>query len=124
MWKLVLILVCMVYLEVAVIFFGIKKLTKYIFKDESKVAYARTAHVLKVVGIIYFIPILALVCSLIYWHIAMGPIIFAILISVFPVIQGIVIPLSEKKYIEIAEKEYGKDSSMAKHIRKLHGKKI
>ena len=122
MWQLVLILVGMVYIEVAMLFFGVKMLTKYIFKDGSNVPIARTAHVLKVVGIIYFIPIVALAVSLIYCHIAIGPIIFGILISVIPVTNGIIIPLSEKKYIKIAEKEYGKDSSMAKYIRKLHDK--
>lgn len=124
MWKLGLVLICMVYFEVAVLFFGVKILTKYIFKDNSKVPIARTAHVLKIVGIIYFIPILAMVMSLVYCHIALGPIIFGILISVFPVTKGIIIPLSEKKYIKIAEKEYGKDSSMANYIRKLYNKNV
>lgn len=122
MWKFALVLVVMVYIEVAWLFFGVKMLAKYIFKDESKVPIRRTAHVLKIVGIVYFIPIMALAFSLVYWHIAIGPIILGVLISIFPVTEGIIIPLSEKKHIKLAEEEYGKDSSMVNHIRKIYGK--
>ncbi len=73
-------------------------------------------HVLALVLVIYFIPLVTLVICLALDSILVGPIILMILGSTVFVINKIVIPVSESKHIQLIEKYYGKDSEYAKFL--------
>lgn len=68
------------------------------------------------IGVIYFVPLVALVICLAFNSLLIGPIILLILGSTVFVTNKIIIPVSESKHIQLVEKYYGKDSKYAKFL--------
>lgn len=109
-----LVLLHVYCIEFIVCFFSLKvfkKLTKedYINPLDSYISLIRSCHVVLLTGIIYFIPLVALVVCLAIKSFLVGPMILLILCSSFWVTNKIIIPLSEFKYKQLYKKYHGKD---------------
>lgn len=89
--------------------------TKLDFRN-TYISSIRTLHVVALIGIIYFVPLVALVICLAFNSLLTGPIILLILGSTVFVTNKIIIPASESKHIQLVEKYYGKDSKYAKFL--------
>jgi len=102
-------------IEIIVCSFALKMLKKFTDKKDSNprgtyIASVRTLHVVVLIGIIYFIPLVALVVCLAINSLLVGPIILLILGSSIFVTNKIIIPASEIKRVQLYKKYYGKDS--------------
>lgn len=86
----------------------LKKCTKNLDTNSkgTDISTVRTLHVMALIGVVYFIPLVALVVCLVLNSILIGPIILLILGSAFFVTNKIIIPISK----QLIEKYYGKDS--------------
>lgn len=105
--------------EIIICFAVVKLLKKLLTKSDSNpkgtyVATVRALHVVALIGVIYFVPLVVLVICLAINSLLVGPIIFLILGSTIFVANKIIIPASESKHRQLAEKYYGKDSMYAK----------
>lgn len=108
-------------IEAIVCFITLKLLKKLTGKidSNSKCSYissVRTAHVLALVLVIYFIPLVALILCMAFESLLLGPVIMLILGSTRFVTKKIIIPVSESKHIQLAEKYYGEDSAYTKYL--------
>lgn len=108
-----------VYCTEIIICFAVIKLFKKLSKSDSNpkgtyVATVRALHVVALIGVIYFVPLVVLVICLVINSLLVGPIIFLILGSTIFIANKIIIPASESKHRQLAEKYYGKDSMYAK----------
>ena len=127
MLKIGLALVLLVYIIEAIVCFVIIKLLNGIYNDfdpETKtmqVATKRTIHVLKMVGIIYFVPLVGLAIILVFYPRVTVFIVLLILLSTFFVTNKIIIPASKRKHIEIEEEMYGENSDYALLLREVYG---
>jgi len=94
----------------------LKKLsTQYDYNGNSTyISTVRALHVVALIGVIYFVPLVVLVICLAINSLLVGPIIFLILGSTIFVTNKIIIPASESKHRQLAEKYYGKDSMYTK----------
>lgn len=106
-------------IEIIVCFATLKLLKKIVGKIDSNpkgtyIASVRTLHVVVLIGIIYFIPLVVLVICLALNSLLVVPIIFLILGSTIFVTNKIIIPVSKSKHRQLVEKYYGKDSMYAK----------
>lgn len=92
------------------------KISKKMQKDMNdegnkswKVAGLRTIHVVKLIALIWFIPLVMLgICLVAYQELVS----FAIMLcfGLVPIsLQKIIIPLSERKYVKIQKQVYGKE---------------
>ena len=123
MWKIGIAVVITVYVMIALATIFAIRFTKGMLRKENlSIPIKRTIHVVALVLGIYLIPIIGLAMCLIYCEQAIGLIILAILLSVFPVTKYVIIPLSDIKHIKITEKEFGKDSYRARYLREQHKK--
>lgn len=99
----------------AIICFGVLKLLKHtIGKNDPNpkityIASVRALHVVALVLVIYFIPLLALVICLAIDSLLVVPIIMLIFALLPVVINKIIIPVSDKKRMQLMEKYYGPD---------------
>lgn len=101
--------------EIFVCVAAVKLFKKLLTKSDSNpkgsyIATVRTLHVVALIGVIYFVPLVVLVICLAINSLLVGPIIFLILGSTIFVTNKIIIPASESKHRQLAEKYYGKDS--------------
>lgn len=101
--------------EIVVCFATAKLFKKVLTKHNSNtvgtyISAVRALHVVALIGVIYFIPLVALVICLAINSLLVGPIILLILGSTIFVAKKIIIPASESKHRQLAEKYYGKDS--------------
>lgn len=115
-------------IEVMVCFFAFKMLKKFtnvndINPNGTYIATVRTLHVVALIGVIYFIPLVALAVCLAINSLLIGPIILLILGSSIFVTKKIIIPASESKHVQLYEKYYGKDSYQYKTLIEKNEKK-
>lgn len=108
-------------IEIVVCFAAVKLVkratSKKVFNTTTTyISSVRTLHVVALIGVIYFIPLVALIICLVLNPILAGLIILLILGSTVFVTNKIIIPASESKHIQLIEKYYGKDSSYAKFL--------
>lgn len=117
-----IIAILFVYLiEIVVCFVAIRLVNKVTNKTKldcrnTYILSIRTLHVVALIGVIYFVPLVALVICLAFNSLLIGPIILLILGSTVFVTNKIIIPVSESKHIQLVEKYYGKDSKYAKFL--------
>lgn len=105
--------------EIIVCVATVKLFKKVLRKSQSdtKTTYistVRTLHVVALIGVIYFVPLVVLIICLALNSILVGPIILLILGSTIFITNKIIIPASESKHKKLAEKYYGKDSRYTK----------
>lgn len=108
-------------IEAIVCFITLKVHKKLISKIDSNskgsyISSVRTAHVLTLVLAIYFVPLVALILCMAFESLLLGPVIMLILGATGFVTKKIIIPASESKHIQLAEKYYGKDSAYTKYL--------
>ena len=108
-------------IEAIVCFITLKVLNKLIGKIDSNskdlyIPSVRAAHVLALVLVIYFIPLVALILCMAFESLLLGPIIMLILGSTGFVTKKIIIPASESKHIQLSKKYYGEDSAYIKYL--------
>lgn len=101
--------------EIIVCFVAVKLFEKLSTQHDSNtegtyISTVRALHVVSLIGIIYFVPLVVLVICLAINSLLVGPVILLILGSTIFVTNKIIIPASERKYRQLAEKYYGKDS--------------
>lgn len=96
----------------------LKELTSKIDSNSkgSYISSVRAAHVLALVLVIYFIPLVALILCMAFESLLLGPAIMLILGSTGFVTKKIILPASESKHIQLAEKYYGEDSAYTKYL--------
>lgn len=117
-----IIAILFVYLiEIVVCFVAIRLVNKVTNKTKldcrnTYISSILTLHVVALIGVIYFVPLVALVICLAFNSLLIGPIILLILGSTVFVTNKIIIPVSESKHIQLVEKYYGKDSKYAKFL--------
>lgn len=117
-----IIAILFVYLiEIVVCFVAIRLVNKVTNKTKldcrnTCISSIRTLHVVALIGVIYFVPLVALVICLAFNSLLIGPIILLILGSTVFVTNKIIIPVFESKHIQLVEKYYGKDSKYAKFL--------
>ena len=117
-----IIAILFVYLiEIVVCFVAIRLVNKVTNKTKldcrnTYISSIRTLHVVALIGVIYFVPLVALVICSAFNSLLIGPIILLILGSTVFVTNKIIIPVSESKHIQLVEKYYGKDSKYAKFL--------
>ena len=117
-----IIAILFVYLiEIVVCFVAIRLVNKVTNKTKldcrnTYILSIRTLHVVALIGVIYFVPLVALVICLAFNFLLIGPIILLILGSTVFVTNKIIIPVSESKHIQLVEKYYGIDSKYAKFL--------
>ena len=101
-------------IEIIVCFLNLRMLKKFTNKNlgsqSTYIASVRALHVIALIGIIYFIPLVALVICLAIDSLLIGPIILLIIGSTVFVAEKIIIPASENKYSQLHKKYYDKDS--------------
>ena len=125
MWKIGIAVVITVYVMIALSTFFAIRFTKGVMRGENlSIPIKRTIHIVLLTLGIYLIPIIGLSICLVCCEQAIGFIILAILLSVFPVTKYVIIPFSDRKHIKITEKEFGKDSERAKYLREQHKKEV
>ena len=108
MWKAGIFLFSeIMVIEVIVVWLGLKMAKKCLIVDDHQIPRKRLFHLLKVLAIIYTIPIFALCMALVYSSKWVGVIIPLILLSVFPVSQYIIIPLVDKKKQKLYDEKNG-----------------
>lgn len=108
-------------IEAIVCFITLKLLKKLTSKIDSNskgsyISYVRAVHVVALVLVIYFIPLVALIVCMAFESLLLGPVIMLILGSTGFVTKKIIIPASENKHIQLAEKYYGEDSEYTKYL--------
>ncbi len=107
-------------IEIVVCALAVKLVNKVINKQNTDIttyiSSVRTLHVVALIGLIYFIPLVALVICLALDSILVGPIILLLLLSPIWVTNKIIIPISEAKHIQLIQKYYGEDSEYAKFL--------
>ena len=109
------------FVTIVVSFKVMQKVRIIISKNDSNlastyIATVRTLHILLLILLIYLFPLIALVICLALNSIMVGPIILLIFGTTGFVTNRIIIPISEDKHIELAEKYYGKDSAYTKYL--------
>lgn len=125
MWKIGIAVVITVYLMVALSILLAIKITKVAMREKKlSLPMKRAIHVVVLTLSIYLVPIIGLSICLACYEQAVGFIILGIFLSFLPVTNYVIIPLSDKKYITLIEKEFGKDSEIAKNLRKQHKKNV
>ena len=97
--------------------------TQHHFNEKGTyISTVRALHVVALVGVIYFVPLVVLVICLAINSLLVGPIILLILGSTIFVTNKIIIPASESKHRQLAEKYYGKDSAYTKLLNEIQQK--
>lgn len=114
-------------IECIVCFLGLKIFKKFTHRKsqdplDGYISSVRALHVVILVGIIYFIPLVALAVCLAINSLLVGPIMLLIFGSTIFVTNKIIIPASKSKHIKLYEKYYGKDSNHYKTLIEEHKK--
>jgi len=108
MWKVGAFLFLEVFaIVVLAVWLALKIAKKCLHDDEHEIPKKRMFHLLKVLAIIYIIPIFALCMALVYSPMLVSLIIPFMLLSVFPVTHYIIIPLVDKKKQKLYDEKNG-----------------
>lgn len=108
MWKAgVFLFLEILVIEAIVVWLGLKMAKKCLLVDDHEIPRKRLFHLLKVLAIIYTIPIITLCMALVYSSRWVGVIIPLILLSIFPVSEYIIIPLVDKKRQRLYDEKNG-----------------
>lgn len=117
-----IIAILYVYLiEIVICFVAIRLVKKATIKAETDsrntyISSIRALHAVALIGVIYFVPLVALVICLAINSLLVGPIILLIFVSTVIVTNKIIIPTSESKHIQLVKKYYGEDSAYTKFL--------
>lgn len=107
-------------IEIVVCVLAVKLVNKVINKQNTDIttyiSSVQTLHIVALIGLIYFNPLVALVICLALDSILVGPIILLLLLLPIWVTNKIIIPISEAKHIQLIQKYYGEDSEYAKFL--------
>ena len=108
MWKAgIFLFLEVLVIEALVVWLALKMAKKCLLVDDHEIPRKRTFHLLKVLAIIYTIPIIALCMALVYSSKWVGVIIPFILLSTFPVTEYIIIPLVDRKKQKLYDEKNG-----------------
>lgn len=108
MWKAGIFLFLEVFvIEAIAVWLALKMAKKCLLVDDHEIPRKRMFHLLKVLTIIYTIPIIALCMALVYSSRWVSVIIPLILLSVFPVSGYIIIPLVDRKKQKLYDEKNG-----------------
>lgn len=108
MWKAgIFLFLEILVIEAIVVWLGLKMAKKCLLVDDHEIPKKRTFHLLKVLAIIYTIPILSLCMALVYSSRWVSLIIPLTLLSIFPVAQYIIIPLIDRKKQKLYDEKNG-----------------